>query len=307
VNNCNPAEVVVVPPGTFDLTIVKKVGNNLTDDSLKDRNGTDEGNGEQNILVIGQGAPLVYTFDVKNLGPVAATGVTTVEDTFPEGITISGSVANQNGWTCVSGDNGNRSWKCTRPDENLAVGASFPTIVVYAKSGTASPAGIYSNIATVSNPGDTNPTNNSDPANVKIVVTPTCGSLSANPPTNPNTPNTPITYTCAAVGYTGLVTDLEYNITCGSSDLGWSGSATRICNLPGSYSTTQVTTCKIQDKTNSGVIFTGSMVGACRNEINTVPCPNCGGGGASHVGKKCVNNVPTCATYNSLVACELEV
>lgn len=42
VNNCNPAEIVVVPPGTFDLTIVKRVGNNLTDGSLKDRNTANE-------------------------------------------------------------------------------------------------------------------------------------------------------------------------------------------------------------------------------------------------------------------------
>ncbi len=110
---------------------MKKVGNNLTDGSLKDRNTAFEGNGEQNILIIGAGAPLVYTYDIRNLGTVVATGTTTVEDTLPAGITISGSVANQAGWTCTSGMNGNRSWSCSRT-ENLAVGASFPTITVFA-------------------------------------------------------------------------------------------------------------------------------------------------------------------------------
>lgn len=46
--------MIVAPVGTFDLTILKKVGNNLTDGSLKDRNTVIEGNGEQNILIIGK-------------------------------------------------------------------------------------------------------------------------------------------------------------------------------------------------------------------------------------------------------------
>lgn len=174
VNNCNPARVVVVPSGTFDLTIVKRVGNNLTDGTLRDRNTAIDGNGEQNILITGQNAPLVYTYEIRNLGPVTATGLTTVEDTLPSGITISGSVQNQNGWTCTSGANGNRSWTCTRT-EDLALGASFPTITVFARSDVAIAAGIYSNIATVRNPGDSNPNNNSDPANVRITLQASCG------------------------------------------------------------------------------------------------------------------------------------
>ena len=54
INNCNPALVIVPPVGLFDLTIQKKVGNTLTDGSLKDRNTVIEGAGEQNILIIGQ-------------------------------------------------------------------------------------------------------------------------------------------------------------------------------------------------------------------------------------------------------------
>lgn len=183
----------------------------------------------------------------------------------------------------------------------MALGASFPTIIVYARSGAATVEGIYSNIATVSNPGDTNPLNNFDPANVKIIVAPTCGSLTANPNTSPNSLNTPITYTCAAVGYSGPATNLEYKITCGGSDLGWSASNTRTCNLPGAQGVEQVTTCKIQDKTRPDIVFIGSEVGACRNTISTTSGGN--GGGPTYVGKSCTNGVPSCATFGLLSDC----
>ena len=268
INNCNPANLTVVAPGTFDLTIQKKVGNNLTDGSLKDRNTVLEGNGEQNILIIGQGAPLVYTYEIKNLGPVTATGLTTVEDTLPTGITISGSVQNQNGWACTSGANNNRSWSCTRT-EDLALGATFPTIIVFAKSDAAILDGIYSNIATVRNPGDSNANNNTDPANVKVVSSPNCSQLTASPSTSPNAPNTPVTYACTAAGYTGLPANLEYKIICGTSDLGFTGTNTRLCNLPNANSATLETTCSVRDKTAPTVIFSGSLVGACRSVIAT--------------------------------------
>lgn len=50
----------------------------------------------------------------------------------------------------------------------------------------------------------------------------------------------------------------------------------------------------------------------CTNDItNSNPAvftvPGGGGGGASNIGKKCVNGVAVCATYNSIVACEQEV
>ncbi len=109
---------------------------------------------------------------------------------------------------------------------------------------------------------------------MKVVLQSTCGVLIANPATNPNTPNTPITYTCSAAGYTGLPANLEYDIVCGGGSLGWSGSSSRICALPGTSSTAFTTTCRIQDKTLSGTIFTGSAVGACVSTLTTT-----GGGG----------------------------
>lgn len=50
------------------------------------------------------------------------------------------------------------------------MGAEFPEIVANARPATATAVGEYTNIATVRNPGDTNPTNNVDPANVQILA-----------------------------------------------------------------------------------------------------------------------------------------
>lgn len=196
VNNCDPADVVVVPPGSFDLTIKKKVGKSLTDGTLKDRNTADEGDGEQNILVIAQSGTLVYTFAVTNLGPVTATGTTTVEDTLPNDITIVGTPSG-NGWSCSVTGNGNRSFSCNRSD-TLTAGNVFPDIVVNAQASSTILAGEYSNTATVRNPGDTNPTNNTDPANVKVMVGASCGGVTASV-SSPMAPGTSVTYTCVAL------------------------------------------------------------------------------------------------------------
>lgn len=138
---------------------------------------------------------------MRNEGTVTATGTTTVEDTLPNGFTITGSVAGT-GWTCTSGTNGNRSFMCNRT-ENLAVGAGFPEIVVSSVSDTAILAGEYSNTATVKNPGDTNPANNTDPANVEVLVFggPACGSLTGSI-TGAVSPGTAVNYTCIPLNYT---------------------------------------------------------------------------------------------------------
>jgi hypothetical protein len=159
----------------------------------------------------------------------------------------------------------------------------------------------------VRNPGDSNPNNNTDPANVRVTLQASCGGLTASPNVTPNAPNTPITYTCSAVGYTGPVANLEYNIVCGSSDTGYTGSATRVCPLPATTSTPLTTTCSVRERTNTGIIFSGSAVGACTSTITTTG--GGGGGGPTDVGKKCVNGAPqtSCAYYSSRVSCELDV
>ncbi len=138
VNNCDPAEVVVVPASAFDLSIKKYVADTTTGIAERDgdhqttNDGTDV---NRDILTIPQGGTARYRFVIKNEGPATATGLTTVEDTLPNGFTITGSVVGT-GWSCSVTGNGNRSFSCTRT-ENLAVGASFPEIVVNALSDAA--------------------------------------------------------------------------------------------------------------------------------------------------------------------------
>lgn len=88
-------------------------------------------------------------------------------------------------------------------------------------SSSAILAGEYSNTATVKNPNDTNPNNNTDPANVEIVVgVPSCGAITPSVIGNVN-PNTQVTYTCAPINYTGALAELDYQINCGAGTGVW--------------------------------------------------------------------------------------
>lgn len=301
VNNCDPAVLTIVVPGTFDLMLKKYVADMTTGTAQRDgdhQTSNDGADVDRDILTVAQGGKLRYRFIAKNLGPVTATGTTTVEDTLPNDTTITS--VNGNGWSCSITGNGNRSFICSRSDD-LSLGASYPEIVVLADTATAILAGEYSNVATLRNPNDTNPTNNADPANIEIIVGGyNCGSITASPAGTTQTPGTAVTYSCAAIGYAGSASNLEYNIKCGTTDAGtWSGESTRICNLPASSSATQVTTCAVREKSNPSVIFTGSEINACRITISTTG----GGSGPAYVGKKCSNGVATCAYYNSMAGC----
>jgi len=90
-----------------------------------------------------------YTIAVSNLG-TASTGLVTVSDTLPAGLTataIGGS-----GWTCTLA-----SLTCTRSDA-LAAGASYPAITVTVNVAVSVPAAV-TNTATVSGGGETNISN----------------------------------------------------------------------------------------------------------------------------------------------------
>lgn len=300
VNNCDPAEVVIVPANSFDLSIKKYVADITTGTPQRDgdhqttNDGTDV---DRDILTIPQAGSVRYRFVVRNEGPATATGTTNVEDTLPNGFTITGTVTGT-GWTCTSGANGNRSFSCTRGD-NLAVGASFSDIVVNAVASSSIIAGEYSNTATVRNPGDTNPDNNTDPANVQILVgVPSCGSISTTTVGNVN-PSTAVTYTCTPASYTGARTDLDYQFNCGSGTGAWSSSDTGSCTASASYSTTIAVSCGVRVR-STGVILSGSTIGSCATTLTTTTP---GGGGASLVGKTCVNGIATCAYYSTQSAC----
>ena len=132
VNNCNPVDVVITPGNTFDLMLKKRVGRTLTDGTLRDRNTGHIGNDEQDALIVSQSGNLVYTYSVSNLGPIASSGVTTLEDTLPNNVVISGAIQSST-WTCTSGDNGNRSFRCTHSGV-LSAGQLFPDVIVYART-----------------------------------------------------------------------------------------------------------------------------------------------------------------------------
>src|SRR5262249_9146735 len=92
-----------------------------------------------------------YTITVTNTGIAPTTGVVTVNDTLPAGLTataISGT-----GWTCTLA-----SLSCTRSNV-LAAGATYPSIFVTVSVSAAAAAVVY-NAARVSGGGDAIPNNN---------------------------------------------------------------------------------------------------------------------------------------------------
>jgi len=108
-----------------------------------------------------------FTLLASNIGNAPTTGLVTVTDTFPVGLTPQSVSAP--GWTCnISG----QSVTCTRTDV-LSAGASYPSITVTI-SAAKSLAGSVVNNAVVSGGGETNIANDSASASlvVSIVVRP---------------------------------------------------------------------------------------------------------------------------------------
>lgn len=93
-----------------------------------------------------------YTLTVANVGTLAPTGLVTVVDVLPVGLTataLSGS-----GWTTSLG-----SLTCTRTD-TLAPGAAYPAITLTVAVATNAPASV-TNVAAVATSGDLNAANDS--------------------------------------------------------------------------------------------------------------------------------------------------
>jgi uncharacterized repeat protein (TIGR01451 family) len=99
----------------------------------------------------------VYTITVQNVGNAATSGLVTVSDTLPAGLTATG--VSGGGWSCSGG----ATPTCTRSDA-LGAGASYPPITLTVNVAANAPANI-TNTATVSGGGDINTANNtaSDP------------------------------------------------------------------------------------------------------------------------------------------------
>ncbi|MBL0160600.1 MAG: DUF11 domain-containing protein [Bryobacterales bacterium] len=101
------------------------------------------------IFTQGQSGAL-YSIAVTNVGSAASTGLVTVYETLPAGLTATG--ISGAGWNCNLA-----SLVCTRSDA-LAIGASFPAITVTVNVDSNAPSSVI-NIAGVSSGGDQNPAN----------------------------------------------------------------------------------------------------------------------------------------------------
>ena len=100
-----------------------------------------------------------YTITVSNVGSTPTSGVVTVTDVVPAGLTAT--AMNGAGWVCTQ-----PSGPCTRSDP-LAAGASYPAITLTVNVANNAPASVI-NTATVSGGGETNAANDTanDPTTI---------------------------------------------------------------------------------------------------------------------------------------------
>jgi len=110
-------------------------------------------------LTMFRGTPLsqgqafaTYFLSVRNAGTAASTGLATVVDTLPAGLTATN--INGSGWTCTLA-----TLTCTRSDA-LAGGASYPGINLFVSVDNDAPATV-TNTATVAGGGEINTANDS--------------------------------------------------------------------------------------------------------------------------------------------------
>jgi uncharacterized repeat protein (TIGR01451 family) len=97
------------------------------------------------------GGTVTYTVTVSNVGTGPSSGVVTVTEMPPTGLTVT--ALSGTGWNCTTIPT------CTRSDA-LAAGASYSPIIVTASVAAGAPPGPVTNTAVVSGGGDSNSTNN---------------------------------------------------------------------------------------------------------------------------------------------------
>lgn len=105
------------------------------------------------------GANVAFVATVTNVGPfTTTTGTMSVTITIDSGLTFVGAnPASGTGWTCAAAVG--QSVTCTHP-AGLAAQASYPSITFSATVNVTGPATLSNNTAVVTNPGDSNATNN---------------------------------------------------------------------------------------------------------------------------------------------------
>jgi uncharacterized repeat protein (TIGR01451 family) len=281
--NKDPA-CVVTPPGAPYVTIKKYAG------TLDSQDAT-------GALAVVPGTSFNYRYDVSNTGTVAATGVV-VTDTLPHYVSIN-SITKPAGWTCAQGTKTVATVLyptivCTTATLAAGTSASLTINVTLAASTPANAQ--LRNIAYVCKAGDA-PTLNCDPTCIVdpthprcnppppppncdpmpgspnydpacvVTVSPSCDRLASLPSGSTLSTSIDVTYTCTATGAIAVPANLEYSIKCGAGDTSsgsaYTGSNIRVCRTPSTSSTSQTMTCAVRDKTNTGVVFSGSEIGAC--------------------------------------------
>ncbi len=104
-----------------------------------------------------------FMITVSNVGTASISGLTTVSDNLPTGLTLNAAPTGT-GWTC----NANTPFTCTRSDA-LAAGASYPVITVNVNVSSAAYPTV-TNTATLTNANDTDASNNTFADPIVVVV-----------------------------------------------------------------------------------------------------------------------------------------
>jgi uncharacterized repeat protein (TIGR01451 family) len=128
--------VTVTPAPVFDLRLKKYINSDDAEPSAP-------------VTGVSSGATFNYIIRVTNIGPADVSGVTTVTDTLPAGITPRENIS-ASGWSCDTMAT-TQSITCTRQN-TLGAGVSYPEIVVPVTLSVSS--GTITNTATVTNPNE---------------------------------------------------------------------------------------------------------------------------------------------------------
>jgi hypothetical protein len=214
--NTDPAYIVVSAPiKPFDLSIKKYV------------NSVDAQTAASGVTVP-TGTGIVYVLRAQNMGPGSTTGTTTILDTVPTGLTLSG-VTYAAPWACTATGN---AVSCTT-SAVVGSGAFYPDISLSVTTGTST--GVYTNTATVSNPNENQATNvsndpkNTDPAVITVVPAPTPGVCSTTASGVLSAPiSAGVCTTGTATGFTATGTSpIVYTWTCTGT---YSGATSPVCS-----------------------------------------------------------------------------
>ncbi len=228
-----------------------------------------------------RGTTASYTLQASNVNTTATSGLVTVNDTLPLGVTPTS--ASGTGWTCsVSG----QTVSCTRSD-SLVGGGSYPPITVNINVAQSAPATVTNN-AVIAGGGDVSPLNDTGTDVAPVVSTADLSVTDAGTP-NPVAAGSNITYTQvvtnngpSAADNATLVAPIPTNTTLVlfTPPSGWScltpgsgGTGNVVCtdvNLAGSTNATFTMIVQVNAGTANGTVITDTVsVSSSVNDPNT--------------------------------------